>query len=294
MKKIIVGVLLSAALFSITALHAATPEEAAMIANAAERGSTSSQVLLAVLYANGDGGKEKNDKLAAYWFERAAEGGNPYAQQKLGDLYEAGRGVPLNLKVAADWREKAARRGNVDAQAKLGKMYLEGRGVDKDYRQAESWLNRAAVEGSGEAQFLLGKMYHLGIGVERNREIAGNWLAKAAAHSYDDAAKLLHLLESFGLHVEEGFYQRLPDLHKLAADGDAEAQYQLAVRYESGAYGIDKEPNQALYWFRRAADSGHVMAMKSLAHIYRDGLDGVQPDREIAAAWADKARSAAK
>lgn len=265
-----------------------------MVTNAAERGSSSSQVLLAVMYANGDGGKEKSDKLAAYWYESAAEGGNVYAQQKLGDLYEMGKGVPVNLKVAAEWREKAANRGNVDAQLKLGKMYLDGLGVEQDYKKAKYWLNRSAVEGNSEAQFLLGKMYHLGLGVEQNREIAGNWLAKAASHSYEDAVKLLNLLESFGLHVEEGFYQRLPELDKLAQDGDAEAQYQLAVRYESGGYGMKKNAEKALYWFKQAANNGHLLAMKSLAHIYRDGLDGVAADQKVAGFWSDKARSAAR
>ena len=106
---------------------ATTPQEASMIANEAERGSAGAQVLLAVIYMDGSAGYQKNDKLAAYWFEQAAEQGNAYAQQAIGDFYAQGRGVQKNLQVAADWLEKAANRGNVHAQTSLGKMYLNGR-----------------------------------------------------------------------------------------------------------------------------------------------------------------------
>lgn len=43
---------------------------------------------------------------------------------------------------------------------------------------------------------------------------------------------------------------------------------------------------KALYWFRKAAENGNVMAMKSLAHIYAKGLDGVVADPKTAAFWA--------
>jgi TPR repeat protein len=275
--------------------YAVTPEEATMIATAAERGSDGAQVLLAVMYLNGDGGRPKDEKLAAHWFEQAATQGNAYAQQMLGDLYEQGRGVPKNLKVAADWREKAANRGNVQAQLKLGKMYLSGEGVDKNADKAEYWLNRAAIEGNNsEAQYLLGKMYRLHADARQNRELADNLLARSAAQGYEDAIRFLHFMEGLGFRVEEGFYQRTPDLHRLAEDGDPEAQYQLAMRYESGAFGEKQDNEKALYWFRQAAASGHVMAMKSLAHIYQNGLAGTAVDLKAAQYWSEKARAAEK
>jgi TPR repeat protein len=238
--------LLAGLLITALPVAATTPEEAALIANSAERGSAGAQVLLAVIYKDGAAGYAQNDKLAAYWFERAAEQGNAYAEQMLGDWYAQGKGVPQNLKVAADWREKAANRGNVQAQLKLGKMYLAGEGVAKDPVKAENWLNRAAVEGNSEAQYLLAKMYHAGEGVTKNRAAAGNLLAKSAAQGYEDAVKLMHFMESFGFGLEESFHSRVPDLEKLAEDGDIEAQYQLATRYETGAFGLKKNKSAVL------------------------------------------------
>lgn len=264
-----------------------TSEEAAMVINASERGNDGAQVLAGIMYLNGDGGHTKDEKSAAYWFEKAAVQGNVYAQKKLGDFYEQGIGVRKNLQLSADWRTKAADRGNTEAQLKLGKMYLSGDGVDKDQAKGELWLNRAATEGNSEAQFLMGKLYH----ARQNTEMAGNWLAKSATQGYKDAIGFLQFMEDFGFRVEESFHQGPAKFQKLAQDGDAEAQYQLAMRYESGAFGVEQSHEKSLHWFQLAANNGHVKAMKSLAHIYEKGLDGVTADQELADHWNSKANS---
>ncbi|GAO37663.1 hypothetical protein SCT_3099 [Sulfuricella sp. T08] len=288
-RKTFLSIVVAAVLIASTA-HAMTQEEDTMVTYAAQRGSDGAQVLLAVMYLHGDPTHAKNESLAANWFERAAGQGNAYAQKMLGDLYEQGRGVPKNLKLSADWREKAANRGNTEAQLILGKMYLNGQGVNQDLNKAEEWLNRASVAGNSEAQFLLGKLYHL----QKKPGMAGDWLAKSAAQGYESAIKFLHFMEGIGFQSEESLHQRPADLHQLAADGDGEAQYQLAIRYESGAYGEKLDHKQALHWFNQAANGGHVMAMKSLAHIYEKGLDGIPPDAKSAEYWQKKAAEHAR
>ncbi|MHB8166731.1 MAG: hypothetical protein ACYDDT_08165 [Sulfuricella sp.] len=67
----------------------------------------------------------------------------------------------------------------------------------------------------------------------------------------------------------------------------------MAMRYESG-HKEKQDYEKALYWFRKAAENGNVMAMKSLAHIYEKGLDGVHADQKTAEYWAAKARAADK
>lgn len=291
------------ALFAAVSLMSALPitsfalstDEAKMIATAAQRGDDGSQVLMAVMYRNGDGGYSKDNTQAAHWFELAATQGNPYAQKMLGDIYAEGLGVAKNLKLSADWREKAAVRGNIQAQTLLGRMYLNGDGVTKDQAKGESWLTRAAAEGSSEAQFLLGKIYYQRHSSVQERAAANDWLAKSAAQGYVDSIRLLRFMENIGYDVEESFYKRTPHIRKLAEDGDAEAQYQLAIRYENGTT-ISPSPDyaQAMHWFTMAANQGHVMAMKSMADIYTKGLNGVSADQKIAAQWTDKARAAEK
>lgn len=273
---------------------AMTPEETTMITYAAERGSDGAQLLLAVEYLHGDGGMARDDVKAAYWLEQAGAQGNAVAQKMLGDLYQQGRGVPQNLKLSADWRLKAAQRGNPDAQLSLGKMYLAGEGLEQDPKQAEYWLKRAAEEGrSGEAKFLLGRIYQSRSDDRRNRELGGNLLAQSAAHGYESTVAFMNLLEDARYGMSEMYHQHPADLHKLAEDGDADSQYLLATRYESG-HGEKLNHTLALYWFRKAAENGQVMAMKSLAHIYAKGLDGAFADPDAAKAWARKAQAAEK
>ena len=103
------SLLLCSLLSGATVAVAMTPDEITLVARAAERGSASAEVLLAVAYLDGDG-VNKDAVAAVRWFEAAALQGNGYAEEKLGDLYAQGLGVERNESVAADWREKAANR----------------------------------------------------------------------------------------------------------------------------------------------------------------------------------------
>jgi len=261
-----------------------------MIQRLAERGSDGAQVLLAGMYLRGEGGVARDDRQAAEWFEKAALQGNAYAQMKLGDLYETGQGVAKNAAIAADWREKAANRGNIRSQELLGKMYLEGNGVAQDREKAEYWLNRAALEGGdAQAQYLLARMHLEGEAAAPDPALAKHLLAHAADQGYEEAAEMLHLVDELGYSLEESLHQRPPHLHKLAQDGDVEAQYQLALRLENSLFANADDRREAVTWFERAASGGHLMAMKSLAHIYEKGLDGVPADPAKASYWQQKA-----
>ncbi len=282
-------------IFSTVSAQAMTVAEAGMIENAAQRGSASAQVLLAVIYLNGMADHPKNEQQAAQWFEKAAQQGNDYAQKMLADMYQEGHGVPKNPQLAADWREKAAKRGNVQAQFLLGKMYLEGAGIKADPAQAAYWLNRAATEGNNDdAQKLLATMHATGNASVKNPGAADNVLAQSAERGYIDAAQLAQLLEEFGYRLKESLYKRPPDLQKLARDGDADAQYQLAVHYETGTPDLTQNNDQAVYWLKQAAQNGHLAAMKTLASIYHNGQYGVVVNPKMARYWNDKALSQAK
>ena len=285
--------LLAAVVISLyaTGIAAATAEEGPFIIQLAERGNEGAQVLLAGMYLRGEGGVARNESEAAKWLEKAALQDNAYAQMKLGDLYENGLGVPKNLALAADWREKAANRGNVRAQELLGQMYLDGNGVDKDQSKAEYWLNRAALEGGDpQAQYLLARIHLNGNAQKPNPTLAKQLLTRAAAKGHEEATELLHLVEELGYSLEETLYQRPPHLHKLAQDGDVEAQYQLALRLENSLFAKESDRREAVTWFKQAAEGGHLMAMKSLAHIYEKGLDGITADPEKARYWQQKAQ----
>ena len=78
------------------------------------------------------------------------------------------------------------------------------------------------------------------------------------------------------------------DLLEKAQAGDPQAQYELGLRYRSGALEDRVDPDKAMYWLRRAADNGNLLAMKTLAEIYAEGWMNVKKDAARAAYWREK------
>lgn len=80
---------------------------------------------------------KKQYKTSAYWYLRAAQAGNAYAQGQLGNCYRMGDGVSQNFKKAIYWIQKGAKGGNAKAQLRLGNLYESGlayyHGWDNDY-----------------------------------------------------------------------------------------------------------------------------------------------------------------
>jgi TPR repeat protein len=73
----------------------------------------------------------------------------------LGVAYETGLGVGLDVKMAAKWYQAAAEQGNDQAQASLGQLYFDGRGVPYDLKLAYKWFKLSKLQGNtrGEVGF---------------------------------------------------------------------------------------------------------------------------------------------
>ena len=92
-------------------------------------------------------GVQQDQKLAAYWYQLAAEKGHAEAQFNLGRLYATGKGVAHDEEQAARWVRAAASQGYAPAQARLGFRYANGQGMAKDDRRAYFWLTLAYLHG---------------------------------------------------------------------------------------------------------------------------------------------------
>ncbi|HHF3822997.1 sel1 repeat family protein [Haemophilus influenzae] len=77
-----------------------------------------------------------------------AEQGNALAQMMLGVMYAEGQGVKQDDVEAVKWYRKAAEQGYADAQAMLGFSYLLGKsGVQVNKSLAKEWLGKACDNG---------------------------------------------------------------------------------------------------------------------------------------------------
>jgi TPR repeat protein len=79
-----------------------------------------------------------------------ARNGDADAQFELGKNYETGRiGLPKDLSQAQYWYRKAADQGDPYAEASLGILFNFGKGVPRDYAQAYMWYERAVMHAQG-------------------------------------------------------------------------------------------------------------------------------------------------
>jgi hypothetical protein len=77
----------------------------------------------------------------------------------------------------------------------------------------------------------------------------------------------------------------LPELRQLAERGDADAQWQIGVRYHNGE-GVPQDDVQAVQWYLRAAEQGNVAAQSALGSYYWAGT-GAPRDLSKAYMWSE-------
>ena len=206
----------------------------------AEHGHLESQYKLAVMYYNGYG-TEQNDEKAFKWCLKAAEHGQMEAQEYLAFHYYYGMGVEKNLNEAFKWYKKAAEKGHKSAQFSLANMYYKGEGTVKNYEETVRWYKEAAINGSEEAQLMLAMVYE---------EMEGDFtmaLLCAKEKDYEGAFKW------YKVAAEKG--------HKIA-------QYNLAVMYYKGE-GTEKNCDEAIKWYKKSAEQGYENAQKALDRILK-------------------------
>jgi TPR repeat protein len=62
-------------------------------------------------------------------------------------------------------------------------------------------------------------------------------------------------------------------LRKKALAGDTRSQLRLGIAFEFGQ-GVDKNFDEAMHWYRTAADRGDPIAQTNLGYFYEAGVGG--------------------
>jgi len=120
-----------------------------------------------------------------------AKRGDINAQFKLGEMYEKGRGTPINVKRALKWYHKAASKFHLMSRYRLGYLYYNGIGVQVDKTKAYNFLKIPAQNGNIRAQYYLGRLFSSGEGVEKNAVTALSWYRRASLGGFYLAKKYL-------------------------------------------------------------------------------------------------------
>ena len=90
--------------------------------------------------------------------------------------------------------------------------------------------------------------------------------------------------------AEKKAQSEFDELRKKAESGDAQAQFDLAIRYEGGD-GVEANQSKAFEWFLKAGENGNIEGMAQVARAYQQGL-GIAKDADKAKTWTKKAAEA--
>lgn len=266
-----------------------TPAPLRLLEHEALDQDADAQLLYGLAYLEGRDGLKPDAEKAVYWLRRSARMGNAYAQFALGKAYANGQGVKRDLPHAVKWWRESAGNGNMQAQYRFGKALLYGQGIEKNTEQAIDWLTKSAGQNNVDAQILLGKMHAEGYAVTQDKAVARDWLSRAALLGSQDAISLLAVLKNITHFTTQVYHESADVLIKRAEAGDPQAEYELGIRYESGAWDVKQDKASALKWIRKAAEHENVIAMQTLANIYLHGELGVPSNWQQAAYWKQRA-----
>lgn len=244
-----------------------------------ERVSVKQEIKLGAAYLAGRGVPQDYTQ-AAYWYERAANAGDPLAQNEIGYLYQAGIGVPRDSARAVQWYQRAADGGYLEAKVNLGTAYLWGIGVRKDPQLGYELIHQAAIRNSGLADAYLGEMYYFGLGVPVDREAARGWYERGARAKDSIAESRLAEMLVAGNPSKRDLLNAAKLFRQSIKGGYVSAQHSLGLILIHHPE-LPAEPNEALACFQNASEAGIWKSSAVLGALYRDGK-GVPMDAEKA------------
>lgn len=145
------------------------------------------------------------------------------------------------------------------------------KGKHRDIDLALTLLRRASSEEYPPAMRALGTAYERGEGVKADLLKALDWYRKADALEHPGGVAVQFYASHDGTLAEQTVHQQIQRLKSAAADGDLGAAYQLAKLHDVGGLMM-RNPEQALHWYRVAAESGHAHSRLMLGYFLCRGI----------------------
>ncbi|PHQ65107.1 MAG: hypothetical protein COB99_05875 [Sulfurimonas sp.] len=214
-------------------------------------------------------------KEAIVWYKKAAQQADVDSQLSLANIY---KNVELvkDDKAALEITSQLARAGNLYAQKTLAYSYMEGDGAPQDYRQAMYWSKKAQEQGDAYSCGAIGWMYGSGSGVTKDLTKALDWFKKGIDRN-DTYSK-----EEFVKLEKEIKKLAVVSLHQKGAQ-----EYSLGYQYEKGSTR-HKNHKRALEHYMTSAKLGNVDAEFRLAQLY-ERSEQIPRDYSSALYWYKKA-----
>lgn len=116
----------------------------------AKKGNLASMKIVGTFFLR----KEDDHHNEAYkWLEMAADKGDGYSLDAIGDSYFSGTYRPRDVKKAFSFYKKAAEAGLTSSAGMIGKMYATGMGTEKNLILGYIWCTAAIENGSTSTKY---------------------------------------------------------------------------------------------------------------------------------------------
>ncbi|WP_293883855.1 SPOR domain-containing protein [Sphingomonas sp.] len=142
----------------------------------------------------GDTAWQRGDYPAAVaQWRPLAIAGDPEAQLHMGQAYQLGRGVPVDLKLAQDWFRRAAQQGSEDGKDSYGLVLFQ----TGKRAEALPYLEDAAGRGNPRAQYIVGTALFNGDMIAKDWPRAYAMMTRASAAGIPAARTSLGQMDRF-------------------------------------------------------------------------------------------------
>jgi len=188
------------------------------------------------------------------------------------------------------WLEALAKKARPDDDAGIADRMAEAYDASSrgDYARAPEIWGPLAQGGVPRAQNNIGACFTEGLGVARDPKLAAQWLWLAAAAGDAVGQRNCASLYFKGEGVEQDFSRAL-ELYRAAAHDIAASMTRLGMIFHN-ALGVERDPAQAVYWWRHGAERGDADGQAMLGAAFHLG-SGVTRDPVEALVWLLRARA---
>lgn len=240
-------------------------------------GSSIAWTYLAEAYERGMG-TEKSEEKATFCRQRRfqhlkkeADKGSAYAQAVLGGLLEKGEGVEKSMKSAVHYYQLSADQNFPMGLSYLAECFAEGKYVRKSHKNAIHYYKLAVDQGDPYAQLSLAQ-YLLKEKINEEQAVSS---LKGLLQNEQCSFLLLAICENelgkcfeYGTGIEKSAQNALHYYKNAAEHGEYRAQRRLGDAFLKGELELEKSPEKAIEYYQQAANHNDSISLEMIGQCY--------------------------
>jgi TPR repeat protein/CHAT domain-containing protein len=233
-----------------------------------------------------------------YWASQGVDGKDVPSMLIMGNAYRFGNGTVINIHKSIELYRQVVKLANLKdsvekssaatASSNLAFIYSFGyQGIPIDLLETKKWLKKSIELGS---ELEIEKLIRVNIALQDFSEvkevISKNTEFEEYAEIINNPNSAESMSEIGAIMISYGLHEGLNFLEKSAQESNVKAQSLLSEIYLGLHHNlrIVTDSRLGVYWTRKAANQGDLMAMNNLGYAYEYGK-GVDKNMDEALEW---------